>query len=72
MSAKQKNEFNKSYLAQQLIERIKEMSQMEMARLWRFAPAGHPYFDKRLPFDEVFKKRFAELGGFTGISKTLG
>ena len=33
----------------------------------------HPYFDRTLPYYEVFKKRFDELGGFTPeISKSLG
>lgn len=55
------------------MERINSMPQVEMARLWRFAPSGHEYFDKTLPFFEVFSKRFKELGGFTpAISKQLG
>lgn len=36
------------------IERINQMSQIEMARLWRFAPSGHPYFDKSKPFWDDF------------------
>ncbi len=49
---------------------IDGMSQMEMASLWRYAPSGHPYFDKRLPLYEHFKERFK---GFTPeISKALG
>lgn len=52
------------------VEEINQMSQREMASLWRFVPAGHPYFDKTKPFFEVFDKRFKELGGFTpAISK---
>ena len=52
---------------------IDEMSQIEMAKLWRFAPNDHPYFDERLPFYEKFKKRFDELGGMTPvISKSIG
>lgn len=52
---------------------IDEMSQFEMARLWRYAPSGHVYFDDRLPLFERFEKRFAELGGMTpSISKQLG
>lgn len=55
------------------MERINSMPHVEMARLWRFAPSGHEYFDKTLPFFEVFDKRFKELGGFTPtISKSLG
>jgi hypothetical protein len=52
---------------------INDMSQIEMARLWRFAPSGHPYFDSSLPYFAIFKKRFGELGGFTPeISRAIG
>lgn len=52
---------------------IKNMSRIEMANLWRFAPSGHMYFDINLPFHEMFKKRFDELGGFSpAISKKIG
>ena len=56
------------------IERINVMEHNSMCSLWRFAPVGHPYFDRTLPFVDVFKKRlFDELGGFTPeISKSLG
>lgn len=55
------------------IETINQMSQTEMASLWRHAPSGHPYFDRTKPFFEVFDKRFKELGGFTpAISKAIG
>lgn len=55
------------------IERINQMSQEAMASLWRFAPAGHPYFDRTKPYFEVFDKRFKALGGFTpAISKAIG
>lgn len=55
------------------IEKIHQMSQLEMARLWRFAPSGHPYFDITKPFWNVFKNRFDDLGGFTPvISKAIG
>ena len=44
-----------------------------MCRLVRFAPVGHKYFDKSKPYQELFKKRLSELGGFTPeISKDLG
>jgi len=57
---------------QETIDHINNMSQMEMASLWRFAPSGHPYFDKTKPFYVHFEKRFKELGGFTtAISKAL-
>ncbi len=55
------------------IETINQMSQEEMASLWRFAPSGHSYFDKTKPFFKVFDKQFKKLGGFTpAISKALG
>ena len=54
------------------IEKINNLSQLEMARLWRFAPPGHIYFDTSLPYFKIFEKRYAELGGFTPvISKSL-
>lgn len=54
-------------------DRIDRMGHKEMARLWRFAPAGHPCFDKTLPLSKRFEKRFKKLGGFTpAISKGIG
>jgi hypothetical protein len=54
----------------QEVEKIEKMDAVEMARLWRFAPAGHPYF--YYPLYDHFKKRFASLGGFTpSISKKI-
>jgi hypothetical protein len=59
---------------QQEIEKINNMSHEEMARLWRFAPAGHPYFDSTKPYFKVFEKRlFEHFGGFNPqISKKIG
>ena len=56
------------------IMHVKSMSQVELARLWRFAPTGHPYFDNSLPIFPVFKERFFDhFGGFTPeINKLLG
>ena len=55
------------------IEKINQMSQAEMASLWRFAKLGHPYFDMTKPFYKVFEERFKSLGGFTPeISKSIG
>jgi len=52
---------------------IDSMSHEDMARMWRFAPPGHPIFNKDLPFFERFEKRFKELGGMTpAISKMIG
>jgi hypothetical protein len=51
---------------------IDKMSREEMARLWRFAAAGHPYF-VRGEVSDHFEKRFKELGGFSPeISKEIG
>jgi hypothetical protein len=57
---------------QEVVERINAMSQFDMCSLWRFAPAGHPYFDRTLPYADIFKARMDRLGGFTPeISKAL-
>lgn len=55
------------------INTINKMSQFDMCALWRFAPAGHEYFDITLPFADAFKRRlFNHFGGFTPqISKAL-
>lgn len=54
-------------------DNIASMSQLEMARLQRFAPSGHPVFNSKLPLYEIFEKRFRELGGMTpAISKRIG
>jgi len=54
-------------------DRIDGMSQREMARLYRFAPAGHPLFDISLPLYEYFDERFKKAGGMTPeISKSIG
>jgi len=51
-------------------KRIDNMTQEDMARLWRFAPAGHVVFDSQLPLYDYFKARFK---GFTPeISKQIG
>jgi len=51
---------------EQEIEKIRKMSRIEMAHLWRCAPIGHIYFDTTFPFYEIFRKRFFdELGGFS-------
>lgn len=55
------------------VRKIHALSQFEMARLVRFAPSGHPYFDMSKPYYEIFNARFKELGGMTPeISKSLG
>jgi hypothetical protein len=55
------------------INKINSMSHTEMAKLYRFAPSGHPYFRSDLPYNEIFMKRFNELGGMnTDVSKEIG
>jgi len=54
-------------------DQIDRMSRVEMAKLWRFAPAGHPIFNTRLPLYEYFKARYDNVGGMnTAISKQIG
>ncbi len=51
--------------------KIDGMSQIEMARKYRFAPIGDPMFQGRV--GTYFAKRFKELGGMTpAISKQIG
>jgi hypothetical protein len=61
---------------QQIIEEVAEieaLSHIEMARLWRYAPIGHRYFDKRFAYFEIFRARFKKLGGMTtAVSKAIG
>lgn len=71
------NEARKVEMTEQEIqdatEEINNMSRLDMCRLWRFAPAGHRFFNTTLPLHEIFKKRFDELGGFSPeISKQIG
>jgi hypothetical protein len=54
-------------------EKILAMSRFDMCQLYRFAPCGHPYFDRTNPLSEVFDLRFTELGRFSpAISKAIG
>ena len=56
-----------------VIDNINSLSHLEMARLMRFAPSGHTFFDQDLPYYKVFAARFEELGGMTPtLSKTIG
>lgn len=55
------------------IEKINNMSHEDMARLWRFAPSGHLYFDETLPYVKHFMKRYNKFGGMSSsISKRIG
>jgi len=50
---------------------IDAMTQFQMAKLWRFAKAGSPYFQGEVGV--YFTKVFQEKGGFTPeISKAIG
>lgn len=54
-------------------KQIDDMSRIEMARLYRFAPSGHPVFDSTLPLSDYFNARFQKLGGMSPeISKAIG
>jgi hypothetical protein len=53
--------------------KIDAMTREDMCRLWRFAPAGHPYFVIGTEIAEYFEKRFQEIGRFSPeISKKIG
>ena len=52
---------------------LNHMTREEICYQWRFAPSSDPYFRSDLPLYDLFKKRFAELGGFSPeISKKIG
>jgi len=52
---------------------IDNMSHYGMAELFRFAPAGHPYFDRTNPLNEYFMDKFTKLGMITPeLSKEIG
>lgn len=54
-------------------QRIDAMSHEQLAHLWRFAPSGHPLFDRDLPLYDYYKERFDRMGGWTPqVSKAVG
>ena len=58
-------------LTQEIKDQIDGMTQEEMARHNRFAPAGDPVFAGRA--GQYFQVRFQERGGMTpAISKKIG
>lgn len=58
---------------QKNLAHIHTMSHAEMARLFRHAPAGHPYFVSDSVETHAFFKRFEEFGGMTPeLSKQIG
>ena len=55
------------------IEEIDKLNHTQMARLYRFAPGPHVYFDKESPVSEHFLEKFKRMGGMTSkISKQIG
>lgn len=58
-------------LTPELKEQIDNMSRIEMARRWRFAPVGDPLFQGEV--GAYFEARFKKLGWFSPeISKEIG
>ena len=56
-----------------LIEKINNMTHIEMCHLWRFSAIGNPIFDSSKPYYDIFKKRFDAFGGMNAkISKEIG
>jgi len=54
-------------------ETIDKMTQMEMARRYRFDAPGSKYFVSGTEINKYFLKVFKEKGGFTpAISKAIG
>ena len=58
----------------QHIDYINTMTHEDMARMWRFAPSGHPYFNVKFPeIVSAFSERWKGFGGMTTvISKRIG
>ena len=58
---------------EKIVKEINAMSHSQLAKLYRFAPSGHLYFDSSKPYNAIFNKRFMEFGGMTAkISKDIG
>jgi hypothetical protein len=59
-------------LDQYQVEAINKMGRYEMAEMWRYTPAGHPWFDSTKPYFAIFQARFKDLGGFSPeVSKAI-
>ena len=53
-------------------ERLPNLTHFEMARLYRYAPTGHPLFNTKLGLYPRFEKQFKDFGGMTSsISKEI-
>ncbi len=62
---------NETNLSPKLRNEINSMGQVTMARLYRFSPAGCPFFTGDA--GQYFALRFEHLGGMTpAISKQIG
>lgn len=60
-------------LMEKVEKEINALSHEEMARLYRFAPTGHKYFDISGSYWLLFEKRFRSFGGMTiEMSKRIG
>lgn len=56
-----------------IVEKINKLTHYEMAKLWRFAEAGHIYFNTTMPYYKIFQERFEKFGGMTPeMSKQIG
>lgn len=55
------------------ITKINALSHEEIAKLSRFAPSGHPWFDSSKPYHVILLKRFKDFGGWNPeLSKRIG
>jgi hypothetical protein len=57
-----------------MVRDIGKLTQIECARLQRFAQSGHPYFRNDMPLvSKAFEARFEAVGGITpAVSKFVG
>ena len=64
---------NRQELSDEHKREIDAMSHEDMARLWRFGPAGHHLFERRSAQFNYFMDRFNSFGGMTPeMSKKIG
>ena len=53
--------------------RLLRMDRLPMARLYRFAPVGHPVFRRDMTLNTIFNQRFKQLGGMSSeVSQQIG
>ncbi len=54
-------------------QKISHLTLEECARLYRFAPQGHPVFNVELPLYSLFSTRYTALGGLNSeLSHKIG